>query len=185
MGCTANQSADQDSSTDATLIDATIDATQDAGDGMKPTSTNPTSATAIMTTSKGVITIELATDKAPITTANFIKLSKAGFYDGLTFHRYVPGFVIQGGDPEGDGTGGSDETIPLEVTPSLTHSKGVIAMARSQDPNSASSQFYFTLEDAHFLDGNYAVFGKVIKGMDVVAQLREGEVIKGVEIQSE
>lgn len=143
-----------------------------------------TSTTAIMTTSKGIITIELATDKAPITTANFIKLGKAGFYDGLTFHRYVQGFVIQGGDPEGDGTGGSDETIPLEVNPSLTHNMGVIAMARSQDPNSASSQFYFTLEEAHFLDGNYAVFGNVTKGMDVVAQLRAGDVIKSVDIEN-
>ena len=137
---------------------------------------------AILETNKGVIKIELYTDKAPITTENFIGLANKNFYDGLTFHRYVPGFVIQGGDPDGDGTGGSDKSIELEVSPELKHIKGAVAMARSQDPNSARSQFYITLEEASFLDGQYAVFGQVIEGMEVVLELREGDKIEKITI---
>ena len=137
---------------------------------------------ATIETDKGIIKFELYEDKAPITAKNFIELASSGFYDGLTFHRYEPGFVIQGGDPNGDGTGGSGKNIPLEVNRDLTHAKGAVAMARTQDPNSASSQFYITLEDAHFLDGSYAVFGKVIEGMDVVGQLRAGDVMNKVTI---
>ncbi len=98
--------------------------------------------TAILETQKGTIKFELKEQEAPITTKNFIDLTQKGFYTSLTFHRYEPGFVIQGGDPRGDGTGGSEKTIPLEIAPSLTHRKGAVGMARSQDPNSASSQFY-------------------------------------------
>ena len=112
-----------------------------------------------------------------MTTKNFIDLVNSGFYNGLTFHRYEPGFVIQGGDPKGDGTGGSEKTIPLEINENLKHVQGALAMARSNDPNSASSQFYITLNEAHFLDGNYAVFGKVISGMVVVDNLRTGDKI--------
>ena len=137
---------------------------------------------AIIETGKGTIKLELYEDKAPITAKNFIELAGSGFYDGLTFHRYEPGFVIQGGDPNGDGTGGSGKTIPLEINPALTHVKGAVAMARANNPNSASSQFYITLEDAHFLDGNYAVFGKVIEGMDVVGKLRAGDKMNKVTI---
>src|SRR3989338_2427882 len=136
---------------------------------------------AIVETSKGNFTILLYED-TPVTTENFVTLAQSGFYDGLTFHRYEPGFVIQGGDPNGDGTGSSGKTIPLETNPELTHVKGAVAMARAQDPNSASSQFYITLEDAHFLDGNYAVFGKVIEGMDVVEKLRAGDKMDKVTI---
>src|SRR3990167_6672163 len=121
---------------------------------------------AVIETNRGTIKAELYTEKAPITTANFIGLAGSGFYNGLTFHRHEPGFVIQGGDPRGDGTGGSGKTIPLETAPSLTHKKGAVGMARSQEPNSASSQFYICLEDAKFLDKNYAVFGQVTEGMD-------------------
>src|SRR3990172_11079880 len=96
-------------------------------------------------TNKGMFRFELYTEKAPITAANFIGLAESGFYDGLTFHRYEPGFVIQGGDPQGDGTGGSEKTIPLEIHPELRHIEGAVAMARSQDPDSASCQFYVTL----------------------------------------
>ncbi|MBI3035058.1 peptidylprolyl isomerase [Candidatus Woesearchaeota archaeon] len=130
---------------------------------------------AIIETNKGIIKAELYTEKAPVTTKNFIDLANAGFYDGLTFHRVEPGFVIQGGDPKGDGTGGSGKTIPLEINPDLKHVKGALGMARSQDPNSASSQFYITLAETPFLDGNYAVFGKVIQGMDIVENIRVGD----------
>jgi peptidyl-prolyl cis-trans isomerase B (cyclophilin B) len=137
-------------------------------------------------TNKGVIRFELYEDLAPITTQNFIELTDTGFYNGLKFHRYEPGFVIQGGDPKGDGTGGSGRTIPLEVTPKLKHdSAGVVAMARSQNPNSASCQFYITLAPASFLDQNYAVFGRVTEGLDNVLALRKGDVISKVIIEPE
>ena len=138
---------------------------------------------ALMKTSKGDIKIELFGEKAPNTVKNFAELVKSGFYDGLTFHRYVPGFVIQGGDPSGDGTGGSGKTIKLEINNELTHIKGAVAMARSSNPDSASSQFYITLADTPHLDGQYAVFGKVTEGMDNVMMLREGDVISSVEIK--
>jgi peptidyl-prolyl cis-trans isomerase B (cyclophilin B) len=124
-------------------------------------------------TTQGNFTAELFSD-VPITTKNFIDLVSSGFYNGLTFHRYEPGFVIQGGDPLGTGMGGSGKTIPLEIT-KHQHDQGALAMARSQDPNSASSQFYICLAPAHFLDNNYAVFGQVIEGMDNVLKLRKGD----------
>ncbi len=130
---------------------------------------------AVIETDKGVIKAELYTDKAPITTKNFIELANSGFYNGLTFHRVEPGFVVQGGDPKGDGTGGSENTIPLEIVPELKHVKGALGMARSQDSNSASSQFYITLAPTPFLDGNYAVFGKIIEGMKIVEQINVGD----------
>ena len=127
-------------------------------------------------TTKGPITAQLFESQAPITTANFIELAQKGFYDGLTFHRYVPGFVIQGGDPDGTGMGGSGKTIKLEVSPELKHdTAGVLSMARSQSPNSASSQFYFTLAAAPHLDMGYAAFGRVTQGLDNVLALREGD----------
>ena len=137
---------------------------------------------AVLETNKGTIKFELYTEKAPITTTNFIDLVKSDFYNGLTFHRYEPGFVIQGGDPKGDGTGGSSKTIDLEIHPELKHSKYAVAMARSNNPNSASSQFYITLEAAPFLDGNYAVFGQVIEGQEVVDSLRAGDKMNKVYI---
>jgi cyclophilin family peptidyl-prolyl cis-trans isomerase len=136
----------------------------------------------IMETSKGRVVMELYTKDAPITTKNFIDLANAGFYNGLTFHRYEPGFVIQGGDPNGDGTGGSPNKIKLEINPKLTHVKGAVAMARTNVPDSASSQFYIALEDIHFLDGNYAVFGKVTEGMDNVLALRKGDTITSITV---
>ena len=133
-------------------------------------------------TTKGTFKAEIYQDKAPITAGNFLKLVNRGFYNNLTFHRYVPGFVIQGGDPRGDGTGGSNETIKLEIVPELTHIKGSLGMARSNDPNSASSQFYVSLDDIHDLDGSYAVFGQVIDGMDVVLKLRQGDKMTKVSV---
>ncbi len=117
--------------------------------------------------------IELCPEQAPITCENFLKLVKSGFYNGLTFHRVIDGFMAQGGDPEGTGCGGSDENIKGEfkmngVNNTLSHTRGVISMARSQNPNSASSQFFICYGDCTFLDGQYAAFGKVIEGMETV-----------------
>ena len=144
--------------------------------------------TVTITTNKGVITADLEMDIAPITAGNFADLVGKGFYNGLTFHRYEPGFVIQGGDPQGTGSGGyipegekSERRIKLEVNNGLKHDKaGVLAMARSSEPNSASSQFYITLAPAAFLDNNYAVFGQVTSGLDVVQQLRKGDKMESI-----
>jgi len=142
--------------------------------------------TAVIETSKGTIKFVLHEDLAPITTANFIGLAERNFYDGLKFHRVEPNFVIQGGCPYGTGTGGSGKNIPLEVTPNLKHGDaGAVAMARSNDPNSASSQFYITLAPTPFLDANYAVFGRVTEGLDVVRQIRVGDVMNSVTIAGE
>lgn len=138
---------------------------------------------AILETVKGTIKFELKETEAPITTKNFIDLTNKGFYNGLIFHRVEPGFVIQGGDPKGNGTGGSGKNIPLEIAPTLSHKKGAVGMARSQEPNSASSQFYICIEDATFLDKNYAVFGQVIEGQSVVSNIRKGDKILKATIQ--
>ena len=127
------------------------------------------------------ILIELYPEKAPITVANFEKLVKQGFYDGLIFHRVIKGFMIQGGDPEGTGMGGSDEKIKGEfarngVNNDLKHTRGVISMARSMMPNSASSQFFIMHEDAPHLDGDYEAFGKVVKGIEVVDEIADVQV---------
>jgi peptidyl-prolyl cis-trans isomerase B (cyclophilin B) len=142
--------------------------------------------TAVIETDKGAIKFVLHEDLAPITTANFIELAQRNFYDGLKFHRVEPNFVIQGGCPHGTGTGGSGKNIPLEVSPNLKHGEGgAVAMARASDPNSASSQFYITLSPTPFLDGNYAVFGRVTEGLDVVRRIRVGDVMNSVTIVSE
>ena len=122
------------------------------------------------------IKIELYPDKAPLTVANFEKLVKAGFYNGLIFHRVIAGFMIQGGDPLGNGMGGSEENIKGEfaangVQNDLKHTRGVISMARSANPNSASSQFFIMHADAPHLDGQYAAFGKVVEGIEVVDEI--------------
>ncbi len=121
----------------------------------------------------GTIEVELDADSAPVTVTNFVNLANEGFYDGLTFHRIIEGFMMQGGDPKGNGTGGSDEQILGEfssngVDNELSHTAGAISMARSSLPDSASSQFFIVHEDSTFLDGDYAVFGYVTEGMDVV-----------------
>ena len=122
------------------------------------------------------IKLELYPEIAPITVANFEKLVKENFYNGLTFHRIIPGFMIQGGCPKGDGTGGPGYGIKGEfaangVKNDLKHTRGVISMARAQDPNSAGSQFFIMHRDAPHLDGQYAAFGKVVEGMDVVDEI--------------
>ena len=126
----------------------------------------------------GTIELELDADTAPITVTNFVNLVNDKFYDDLTFHRIIEDFMIQGGDPKGDGTGGSTETIKGEfmangVKNDISHVRGVISMARAKDMDSASSQFFIVHKDSTFLDGNYAAFGKVTKGMDVVDKIAQ------------
>ncbi len=124
----------------------------------------------------GTISLELDADTAPISVTNFIDLAENGFYDGLTFHRIISGFMIQGGDPEGNGTGGSEHTIKGEfssnqVENDISHVRGVISMARAMDPDSASSQFFIVHEDSTFLDGEYAGFGHVTEGIEIVDEI--------------
>ena len=126
----------------------------------------------------GVISVELDADSAPITVTNFIQLANDGFYDGLTFHRIIDGFMMQGGDPRGDGTGGSENSIKGEFSNNgmenpLSHTRGAISMARSSMPDSARSQFFIVHEDSTFLDGDYAAFGYVTDGMDIVDDICE------------
>ena len=121
----------------------------------------------------GTVKIELYPDEAPLSVGNFIELAKSGFYDGVGFHRLDKDFVLQGGDPDGDGAGGSDKQIKGEfasngVQNNISHKRGVISMARTPDPDSASSQFFICLEDSTFLDGNYAAFGHVTEGLEVL-----------------
>jgi len=123
-----------------------------------------------------VMKIELCPEEAPITCANFEKLVSEGFYDGLIFHRVSAGFMVQGGDPTGTGMGGAPDTIKGEfaangVKNSLSHNRGVISMARTMDPNSASSQFFIMHADGNFLDGNYAAFGRVVEGIEAVDRI--------------
>lgn len=131
----------------------------------------------------GVIKLELDADTAPITVTNFVQLAKEGFYNGLTFHRVVDGFMIQGGDPNGNGTGGSTRKIKGEFSKNnkkntISHTRGTISMARGNDNNSASSQFFIMHGDATYLDGNYAGFGHVTEGMDVVDQIVENTIVE-------
>ena len=129
----------------------------------------------------GTIEMELDADTAPVTVTNFVKLVQDNFYDGLTFHRIIKGFMMQGGDPLGNGTGGSDENIKGEfanngVKNDISHKRGTISMARASDPDSASSQFFIMHQDGTYLDGDYAAFGHVTEGMDVVDKICEEAV---------
>ena len=130
----------------------------------------------------GEIHLELDGNTAPVTVKNFVELAKDGFYDGLTFHRIISGFMIQGGDPKGDGTGGSENEIIGEFESNgyennINHERGVISMARAEDPNSASSQFFIMHRTASHLDGDYAAFGKVTEGMTVVDKIASEAVV--------
>jgi peptidyl-prolyl cis-trans isomerase B (cyclophilin B) len=168
-------------------------------------------ATVTMIIKDKPVILELDGDNAPITAGNFVDLVDQGFYNGLTFHRVIKDFVAQGGDPQGNGTGGyvpkgkgQERRIPLEIklkgspepaysqvfedvqsgsqVPVLVHKRGVLSMARSQSPDSASSQFYVTLADVNFLDGKYAVFGKVVKGMEVIDSIKIGDKITSAKV---
>ena len=145
---------------------------------------------AILDTDRGVIVIEFYPAVAPKTVANFETLAKKGFYNGLTFHRVVPGFVVQGGDPKGDGSGGPGYDIPAEISPAEKHLRGSVATARlgdavNPDRKSSGSQFYICLEPQPGLDGQYTVFGGVIEGMDVVDKIQVGDHMKKVTLASQ
>ncbi len=140
---------------------------------------------AVIHTSKGDITCELNAKEAPMSVTNFIQLAKGGFYNGLVFHRVVPNFVIQGGDPEGTGRGGPGYTVSAEIK--LPHQQGALAWARLPDAvnpqkRSSGSQFYIALEKIPYLDGEYTVFGQTVSGMDVVKKIEQGDVIKSIDV---
>ena len=169
-----------------------------AGTAEKKAAANPSvkPATAVFITNMGEFQVKLATKEAPVTCANFIKLAKEGFYKNCTFHRVIDGFMIQGGDPTGTGTGGPGYTINDEFSPKLKHdSAGVLSMANA-GPNTGGSQFFITLAPTEWLNNKHAIFGKVIKGMDVVQKIgrvkTDGRdkpvqpvVIKNIEIKEE
>jgi len=144
---------------------------------------------AIIHTSKGNITVELYPKEAPLSVTNFVQLAKGGFYNNLTFHRVVPNFVVQGGDPQGTGAGGPGYTIPAEIKGNPhRHVEGALAWARTGDEvnpqrRSSGSQFYITLAPTPFLDDQYTVFGKTVAGMDVVKKIAQGDKILKIEIQ--
>jgi len=133
-------------------------------------------------TNKGDMVLRLFPDDAPMHSAAFLKLAKAGFYDGLTFHRVEPGFVIQGGDPDGDGTGGPGYKLKAEFN-ERPHVRGTLAMARSANPDSAGSQFYVCLADARFLDGQYTVFGELTDGFETLDAIRRGDAMEKVTVE--
>jgi peptidylprolyl isomerase/peptidyl-prolyl cis-trans isomerase B (cyclophilin B) len=141
--------------------------------------------TAVIALDKGgEIKIEFFPEDAPKTVENFVTLARKGFYDALTFHRVVPGFVVQGGDPKGNGTGGPGYTIKAEFN-KRKHARGSVAMARSQHPDSAGSQFYITFGPQPHLDGSYTVFGQVASGMELVDRIQVGDRMKSVRIVEE
>ena len=133
-------------------------------------------------TDKGDIVFSFFPNDAPNHSAAFIKLADAGFYDNLTFHRVEPGFVVQGGDPDGNGTGGPGYKLKAEFN-GKPHLRGTVAMARSSDPNSAGSQFYICLDDARFLDNQYTVFGQMSDGFEALDQIRRGDKMIKVSIE--
>ncbi|HEU5193547.1 MAG TPA: peptidylprolyl isomerase [Methylomirabilota bacterium] len=138
---------------------------------------------AVITLDNGnTITIDFFPEDAPKTVENFVTLAKQGFYNGLTFHRVVPDFVVQGGCPKGNGTGGPGYQIKAEFN-KQKHVRGSVAMARSQHPDSAGSQFYITYGSTPHLDGNYTVFGKVVSGMEHVDRIKQGDKMKTVAIE--
>jgi peptidyl-prolyl cis-trans isomerase B (cyclophilin B) len=164
-------------------------------DGRAPSPVEP-KAHLVFETSKGSFTVRLFHDAAPITALHIQTLAENGFYDGIPFHRYEEGFVIQGGDPtcrdagltsRNCGKGGSGRSVPLETNPEYMHEEGAVALARGTDRNSGDSQFYVVLapQGAHSLDGRYSVFGSVEKGMDAVLKLRRGDVIRTAAAASE
>jgi len=141
--------------------------------------------TAVITLETGnEIKIEFYPQDAPKTVENFVTLAKKGFYDNLTFHRVVPDFVVQGGCPKGNGTGGPGYTIPAEFN-KQKHIRGSVAMARSQHPDSAGSQFYITYGATPHLDGNYTVFGRVVSGMEHVDRIKQGDRMRSIKVVEE
>lgn len=203
--------AESNTTAQATLASEVKNEAKEAVPGMSNLPRLEGEATVVMTINGSQVTVELDGKNAPVTSGNFVDLVQKGFYDGLAFHRVIKDpqpFVAQGGDPKGNGTGGyivdgKERNIPLEIKPEgdesivygktfkranirkqpeLQHKAGAIAMARSQNPDSASSQFYFALADLAFLDGDYAVFGKVTEGMDVVNNIKQGDKIENAKV---
>lgn len=156
--------------------------TKPTGDELTALASEAAGVRARITTAKGDIVFTFYPEDAPQHSAAFIKLARAGFYDGLTFHRVEPGFVIQGGDPSGNGTGGPGYQLDAEFNAN-PHITGTVAMARSSNPNSAGSQFYICLGDAPFLNRQYTVFGHVVEGQSVVDAIRVGDVMDTVAIE--
>ena len=156
--------------------------TKPTGDELTTLAAEAKDVRARIATDKGDIVFTFYPDVAPQHAAAFIKLARAGFYDGLKFHRVEPGFVIQGGDPDGNGTGGPGYQLDAEFS-DKPHIKGTVAMARSSNPNSAGSQFYICLGDAPFLNKQYTVFGHVVEGQSVVDAIRKGDVMNSVTIE--
>jgi peptidyl-prolyl cis-trans isomerase B (cyclophilin B) len=152
------------------------------GDELTTLAAEAATARARISTEKGDIVFIFYPEDAPQHAAAFIKLARAGFYDGLTFHRVEPGFVIQGGCPDGNGTGGPGYQLDAEFN-EKKHIQGTVAMARSSNPNSAGSQFYICLDDAPFLNRQYTVFGHVVEGQSVVDAIRKGDVMTTVTIE--
>lgn len=173
--CDKNDQAPTETTED-TVVDNAEAPVDGAAESTYVKSAEPTDFICIKMDSGAEIVIQLLPDKAPITVENFKKLVANKFYDGLIFHRVIDGFMIQGGDPEGTGMGGAEEKIKGEfesngVSNDLQHGRGVVSMARSSDPNSASSQFFICQADSFFLDGDYAAFGQVLSGMDEVDRI--------------
>ena len=144
----------------------------------------------VISTVHGPVTIQLLGEHAPKTVANFIKLAREGFYDGLTFHRVEPGVLVQGGDPRGNGTGGPGYTVEAEIDPQLHHRVGTVATARLGDRanperRSSGSQFYICLQPLPYLDGAYTIFGQVVEGLDVAARIQRGDRMTKVEVLEE
>ena len=174
-GCGSDDTKEESKSTEAADTKENTEENKDTEE-TKEESTEESADQSEGTEDDGTIKVELDADTAPISVTNFVKLAQEHFYDGLTFHRIIDGFMIQGGDPEGTGRGGSDETIKGEfsengVKNDISHERGVISMARSSDPDSASSQFFIVQSDSTYLDGQYAAFGHVTEGMDIVDQI--------------
>jgi peptidyl-prolyl cis-trans isomerase B (cyclophilin B) len=142
------------------------------------------SLNAVFDTDRGQIKVELHADKAPLTVANFVNLAKRGFYDGLSFHRVIPDFMIQGGCPKGTGTGGPGYKFEDEANNGVRHERGVLSMANA-GPNTNGSQFFITHIKTDWLDGKHTVFGKVTEGLDVVDAVKQGDAIKSVKIEGD
>ena len=142
------------------------------------------SLTAVFDTSRGQIKVELFADKAPLTVANFVNLAKRGFYDGLSFHRVIADFMIQGGCPEGSGRGGPGYRFEDETNNGVRHERGVLSMANA-GPNTNGSQFFITHVPTPWLDGKHTVFGKVVEGLDVVDAIAQGDAIHSVKIEGD
>jgi peptidyl-prolyl cis-trans isomerase B (cyclophilin B) len=157
--------------------------TKPTGDELTTLAAEAAGVRARISTEKGDIVFTFYPEDAPQHSAAFIKLARAGYYDGLTFHRVEPGFVIQGGCPDGNGTGGPGYQLDAEFSENK-HIQGTVAMARSSNPNSAGSQFYICLDDAPFLNRQYTVFGHVVEGQSVVDAIRKGDVMTTVTIEA-